>query len=86
MRKFFAECIDVIDFLMEELAKHRWITTGVMAFWIILTVVLNAVYYGRPIPVTHTVLKPIWAYTNVICAGIVGGFTIGYVNKSASKN
>lgn len=80
MKKIFAEFIDAIIFLMEELARHRWITTGIMVFWIVLTIVLNTVYYGKPIPVTHTVLKPIWAYINVILAGSVGGFTIGYVN------
>ena len=85
MKKFFAECLETIEFLMDEFARHRWITTAIMAFWIVLTVVLNTVYYGKPIPVTHTVLKPIWAYINVILAGSVGGFVIGYVNKGCKN-
>ncbi len=86
MKKIFAECMETIEFLMEESVKHRWITTAIMTGWIIMTVVLSAVYYGKPIPVTHTILKPIWAYADVIIAGGVGGFTIGYVNKRARKN
>lgn len=83
MKKFFVEILDTIVFVMEYLAEHRWITNGIMAGWLILTVVLNTVYYGKPIPITHTVLKPIWAYINVILCGCVVGGVCGYVNTKA---
>lgn len=86
MKKFFAECLEVIDFLMEEFTRHNRITTAIMAGWIIMTIVLNTVYMGKPVPVTGMILKTWMAYVNVVCAGTVGGFTIGYVNKRASKN
>ena len=83
MKKIFVEILDVIIYVMESMAKHRWITNTIMVGWLALTVVLNSVYYGKPIPITHTVLKPIWAYINVVACGCVVGTVIGYVNTKS---
>ena len=82
MKKVFVEILDTIVLWMEFLAEHRWITNGVMAFWFVLTIVLNAVYMGKPIPVTHTILKTWMAYVNVVTCGACAGFVVGYVNHA----
>lgn len=80
MKKFFAEYVDAIIFAGEVMQRHRWITTAIMAGWLLMTIVLNTVYYGKPVPISHIVLKPVLAYANVILTGCTAGFCIGYVN------
>ena len=85
MKKIFVEIFDTIVFAMDHLAEHRWITNGIMAFWFILTIVLNTVYMGKPVPVTGMILKTWMAYVNVISCGACAGFVVGYVNHKAKK-
>lgn len=81
MKKFFYEVIDLGIWYLELLSHYRVATTIIAVCWLLMTIVLNSVFYGKPVPISHIVLRPAWAYINVVCAGCVSGFTIGYVNN-----
>jgi hypothetical protein len=77
IKEFFEFVIGMLD----ELAKHKFITIVTCLAVLALSCVLSAMYIGRDIPwlfgsVTY---RPWMAYSEVIGNGLVFGSTIGYV-------
>lgn len=85
MKKIFVEILDTIIFAMEHLAKHPKLVTAICAITWAVHLILNNVYYGKPVPISGIILRPWMAYTNVILMGCCCGFTAGYVNVKSKK-
>ena len=66
MKKFF-------DTIIDHFETYKWVVRIVMSLLLVVHCVLNSVYMGKPVPVTHIVLQEWMAYANVICVGILTG-------------
>lgn len=61
--------------------SHKWLIRIVGAFMLVLHVILNTVYMGKPMPVNGIVLQPWMAYVNVIGCGILVGVNWGFTSS-----
>ena len=59
--------------LVNWMENHTWLVRIFFAAWLVMTCILNTVYMGKPVPVTHMILRPWMAYSNCILAGIFTG-------------
>lgn len=83
--KKLTDIAEAVIFVEEKLAKHPKLVTAICAITWAVHLILNNVYYGKPVPVSGIILRPWMAYTNVILMGCCCGFTAGYVNVKSKK-
>lgn len=62
LKKYIDFCID-----------HKWFLRIVSALVLLLHVICNTIWMGKPVPISHITLTETMAYVNVILVGIWTG-------------
>lgn len=62
-----------INMYLDWFENHKWVVRITMSVLLVVHCILNQVYMGKPVPITHIVLQEWMAYANVICMGLFTG-------------
>lgn len=68
--------------LINWVVDRRWVIRTMAAAVLVMHIIANAVYVGKPVPVSGIVLQEWMAYTNVILVAIWTGLIWGVTSPN----
>lgn len=74
--------MEALIIIIDWFNDHRWIVRTMAAAVLVMHVIANAVYVGKPVPVSGIVLQEWMAYTNVILVAIWTGLIWGVTSPN----
>ena len=74
--------MEAFERILQFMKKHKTMTSIMCGVILGLHIVANVVYFGKPVPITHIVLQPWMAFTNMVLVGIATGGVSAYAQMS----
>ena len=74
--------IEAIEIALNFMKNHKVVTCIICAFILAMHIVANVIFIGKPVPITHIVLRPWMAYINMFGMAVATGVASGYAIAS----